>query len=80
MILATFIMVILHRAKSNPKKGEPEKISIEKRCKYANAELVFYKKRVKHTVLDQEGILTKVNPAERKQKISELESFISENR
>jgi aspartate-semialdehyde dehydrogenase len=61
------------------KKGESEKMSIEKRCKYANAELVFYKKRGKHTVLDQEGNLTKVNPAERKQKITELKSFIDEN-
>ena len=65
--------------KQASKKSESKKVSIEKRCKYAKAELVFYKNRGKHSVLDQEGNLTKVKPAERKQKIIELESFIGEN-
>ena len=65
--------------KQASKKAESKKVSIEKRCKHAKAELVFYKKRGRHSVLDLEGNLTKVKPAERKQKIIKLESFIGEN-
>ena len=60
------------------KKNNSSKISIEKRCKRAQVELVFFKKRGKHSILDEEGNLTRIKSTERKQKISELESFISE--
>ena len=67
------------REKQASKKGESEKLSVEKRCKQAKAELGFYKKRGIHSVLDQEGNLPRVKSAERKEKIIELESFIGEN-
>ncbi len=68
-----------NKDKQVSKNAESRKLSVEKRCKHAKAELGFYKNRGKHTVLDQEGNLTKVKPAERKQKIIELGSFIDEN-
>ena len=61
------------------KKAGSKNISVEKKCKRAQVELAFYKKRGRHSVLDEEGNLKRVKSAERKEKITELESFISKN-
>ena len=67
------------KEKQSSKKGDSKKISVEKRCKLARAELAFYKKKGKHSVLDEEGNLTQVKPVERKQKMTKLKSFLDEN-
>lgn len=67
------------KEKQASKKGDSKKLSIEKRCKRVQVELAFYKKRGKHSVLDEEGNLTSVKPVERKQKITKLKSFLDEN-
>ena len=67
------------REKQASRKPDAQKVSIEKRCKRDRAELVFYKKSGKHSILDQDGNLTRVKSSERKQKITELESFIAQN-
>ena len=61
------------------KKAGSKNISVEKKCKRTQVELAFYKKRGKHSVLDEEGNLTRVKSDERKEKITQLESFISKN-
>lgn len=66
------------QAELNRKKQNKGKRSPEANCKIYKAERKFYKRSGKHSVIDIEGNVKKIDKAERKERLAQLDELIAE--